>query len=286
MKITKTKNVKTPSFGTDGSAGIDFFVPETFNSYTIQPQTDVNIPSGIKCEIPEGYALIAFNKSGVAFKRKLQVGACVVDSDYTGEIHIHMFNFGKTPIEVNPGDKLIQFILIPYVKATIEVVDNNSIFLNKETKRGTGGFGSTNTVVKSTTKPIKKDDSDQFEFLPNFSGVDNKYEETIKNIKLTGLTAYIVKINSECESMAGTGTYRRAFFRDITNSNNMFILDISSMCPQFINYGEGDTLTNLQIFENKRTKKMHINGRSKPQFIGRWSDVCNILTNKKSDLFS
>ena len=30
MKITKIRNVKTPRRGTDGSAGIDFFVPDDY----------------------------------------------------------------------------------------------------------------------------------------------------------------------------------------------------------------------------------------------------------------
>ena len=91
MQIAKIRNVKTPTRGTNGSAGIDFYVPDDYpdSLCTIPPGDRFFIPSGIKANVPEGYALIAMNKSGVALKKGLMVGACVVDSDYQGEIHLH-----------------------------------------------------------------------------------------------------------------------------------------------------------------------------------------------------
>ena len=92
MKIAKVRNVKTPTRGTVGSAGIDFYIPNDYpaNLCTVNPGERFFIPSGIKANVPEGYALIAMNKSGVALKKSLMVGACVVDSDYQGEIHLHL----------------------------------------------------------------------------------------------------------------------------------------------------------------------------------------------------
>ena len=81
---------------------------------------------------------ICFNKSGVALKG-LQVGACVVDEDYTGEVHLHIINTTENNINIQPGQKLVQFLLIPVLYDTIEVVDE----LERETERGSGGFGST-----------------------------------------------------------------------------------------------------------------------------------------------
>jgi len=75
MKVQKLRNVKTPSRGTSASAGIDFYVPEDFETTTLKPGQSVLIPSGIRVQIPRGYALIAFNKSGVAVKQGLSVGA-------------------------------------------------------------------------------------------------------------------------------------------------------------------------------------------------------------------
>jgi len=142
LKILKDRDVKTPVRGTKGSAGIDFFVPNDFASFVLLPGKGVNIPSGIRADIPEGYALVAFNKSGVALKKNLIVGACVIDSDYTGEIHLHVFNVGLEDVEIYAGDKLVQFLLIPVFHCDIEVVKK----IDKETERGDGGFGSTNKI--------------------------------------------------------------------------------------------------------------------------------------------
>ncbi len=146
MKLAKIRDVKTPTRGTAGSAGIDFYVPNDYPATeslcTIEPGERFFIPSGIKANVPEGYALIAMNKSGVALKKGLLVGACVVDSDYQGEIHLHLVNTGKRDVTIEPGDKLVQFLLVPVNHCTVEVVAEDNLF-STETTRGAGGFGST-----------------------------------------------------------------------------------------------------------------------------------------------
>ena len=147
LKLAKVRPVKTPIRGTDGSAGIDFFVPDNYpdNLCTIEPGERYFIPSGIKANVPPGYALIAMNKSGVSLKKSLMVGACVVDSDYQGEIHLHLINTGCEPANISPGDKLVQFLLMPVDHGHVEMVDEADLFEN-ESERGSGGFGSTGTV--------------------------------------------------------------------------------------------------------------------------------------------
>ena len=145
MNISKIREVKTPNRGTSKSAGIDFFVPNDFEKITLQPGESSCIPSGIKADVPEGFALIVFNKSGVALKRNLSVGACVIDEDYQGEIHLHVYNFGTKLETISPGEKLVQMILIPVFYDSVNEVELDSLFV-KETARGTGGFGSTGLV--------------------------------------------------------------------------------------------------------------------------------------------
>jgi len=145
LKIFKTREVKDPEYGTPGSAGIDFFVPPDIGpSLLIPPSGSVLIPSGIRANVPDNMALIAFNKSGVATKKRLVVGAQVVDSDYQGEIHIHVYNTGDKHVHINPGDKLVQFILLPYIHATLEFCDTLDEVFPSNSIRGEGGFGSTN----------------------------------------------------------------------------------------------------------------------------------------------
>ena len=147
MRIAKVRDVKTPTRGTDGSAGIDFYVPNDYptNLQMIEPGDRYLIPSGIKANVPSGYALIAMNKSGVATKKSLIVGACVVDSDYQGEIHMHLINVGSYSVKVVPGEKLVQFLLVPVNHCEVEEVTESELF-EFATARGAGGFGSTGVL--------------------------------------------------------------------------------------------------------------------------------------------
>lgn len=144
MKILKIRNVKTPARGTSESAGIDLFIPEDFTSIELHPGQSVFIPAGIKVNIPNGHALIAMNKSGIAAKRSLMVGACVIDEDYQGELHIDLKNVGKESQTLHPGDKITQVLCIPVNYVTVEeVMTEHDLFEGKVTDRGEGGFGST-----------------------------------------------------------------------------------------------------------------------------------------------
>jgi dUTP pyrophosphatase len=88
--------------------------------------------------------LTAFNKSGVATKQLLIKGAEVCDEDYQGEIHIHVINVGTTDQLITPGQKLIQFVLVPVFYDIIEEVLFDQLY-SETTERGEGGFGSTGT---------------------------------------------------------------------------------------------------------------------------------------------
>ena len=140
MKIKLVRKVKEPSRGTSVSAGLDFYIPDDFKATKVWPGKAILIPSGVKAQVPEGYALIAFNKSGIATKEGLIVGACVVDEDYEGEIHIHMINVGDKVVDIIPGQKLVQFVLLPVNYQNIEVVNE---LPQRQSERGEGGFGST-----------------------------------------------------------------------------------------------------------------------------------------------
>ena len=149
MKFTKIRNVKSPQRANSTDAGIDFFIPydwddtDLMHDYkTLIPGQSVLIPSGIKVNVPEGYALVAFNKSGIATKKGLQVGACVVDCGYQGEVHVHLTNIGGVTCHIEPGAKIVQFLLLHLGTPVIEEVPNEELF-PEVSLRGNGGFGST-----------------------------------------------------------------------------------------------------------------------------------------------
>ncbi len=161
MKFCKIRNVKSPVRGTGKAAGIDFFVPNFGGNkgFIVNPGTDLLIPSGIKMEIPEGYMLMAADKSGVvtskwaclgagrtpkaeAFESIVILGAKIVDEDYQGEIHIHVVNVGRAKVHIKPGMKIAQFILVPVSYEGLEEVSEAELF-SRSSERGDGALGST-----------------------------------------------------------------------------------------------------------------------------------------------
>jgi dUTPase len=55
------------------------------------------------------------NRSSVAAKRSLIVGACVIDSGYTGEVFINLHNIGTETQLVEPHTKIAQLVMVPIV---------------------------------------------------------------------------------------------------------------------------------------------------------------------------
>lgn len=142
MKFTKTKDVKSPVRAHPTDAGLDFFVPNDFEPVELFPGDDIRIDSGIKVIVPEGYAMIFKEKSGVALNKKLTIGACVIDSDYRGTVNIHLFNTGLTRCEIHPGEKIVQGLLVPVSLELPEEISEEE-YSTYVTERGDGGFGST-----------------------------------------------------------------------------------------------------------------------------------------------
>jgi len=148
MNIVKVRDIKDPNRGTSEPAGIDLFIPNDFEKYDLDPGESVLIPAGIKADVPKGHALVVFNKSGIAVKRKLVVGACVIDEDYTGEIHIDLKNVGKETQILHPGDKITQLLCLPVAYPIVNIVETEAECFGtklEESERGAGGFGSTGT---------------------------------------------------------------------------------------------------------------------------------------------
>lgn len=142
MIFTKVRDVVSPSRGTTGSAGLDFYIPNDYPAFTLFPGDSRNIPSGIKMVIPLGFAGIFFNKSGVGVKGVL-TGACVVDSDYRGEVHLNVHNVSQKTVEYKPGQKLVQMLILPLAAVDFNEVDGAEYSTHQNTERGSGGFGST-----------------------------------------------------------------------------------------------------------------------------------------------
>jgi len=128
-----------PQRGTIGAAGADLraLIDEPV---TIQPGRTVLLPTGLAFEIPEGYVGLVFARSSLGSKRGLapanKVG--VIDSDYRGEVMVALHNHSDAPQVVEPGERVAQLAIVPFLPAEYEEAEDLS-----DTARGEGGFGST-----------------------------------------------------------------------------------------------------------------------------------------------
>ena len=134
---------KLPVRAYESDAGMDlFFCPEDNALKSIKPRESALMSTGLKIEVPEGYMLEIKNKSGIASKRSLVVGACVVDSGYDGEIFVNLHNIGGLTEDVEPGQKIAQAVMVPIVYPEIEEIKEDNVY-GAETSRGSGALGST-----------------------------------------------------------------------------------------------------------------------------------------------
>ena len=120
-----------PMRANPSDAGLDLrWVPSEASEtvLVIAPGESVLVPSGCKFAIPHGYMLEIKNKSGIAHKRQLLVGACVVDSGYEGEVFVNLHNIGNSPQHLEPGDKVAQAVVVPVVHARFVASDNPDIY--------------------------------------------------------------------------------------------------------------------------------------------------------------
>jgi len=136
-------NAKLPHRAHRTDAGMDFFFcPREGVAKRIMPGESALLGTGIKMEVPPGCMLQIMNKSGVASKRSLLTGACVVDHGYTGEIFINLHNVGSQVQMIEPGMKLAQGVFIQVENFALELIDEDNIY-GEDTSRGSGALGST-----------------------------------------------------------------------------------------------------------------------------------------------
>lgn len=138
-----------PTRANPSDAGLDiYYSPENPAEVmaTIKPGSSMILPTGLKFGVPHGYMLEVKNRSGVAAKRGLLVGACVIDSGYDGEVFINLHNVGLESQSILPGTKIAQVIMVPVVHFRAVETNNDNLYdwyPITISDRGAGALGST-----------------------------------------------------------------------------------------------------------------------------------------------
>jgi dUTP pyrophosphatase len=115
-------------------AGIDLYA---CGEHVVLPHTTATIPLGIAIEIEVGYAGLIRDKSSIGAKSIKTLGG-VIDAGYRGELLAMVHNLSNESYTFSHGHKVAQMI-IQKVEFP-EIVEAEEL---SESKRGTGGFGST-----------------------------------------------------------------------------------------------------------------------------------------------
>ncbi|HBS41342.1 MAG TPA: dUTP diphosphatase [Oceanospirillales bacterium] len=131
-------DIPMPQYATAGSAGLDLRACID-SAITIAPGETHLIPTGLAIYIEDpGLAGLILPRSGLGHKHGIVLGNLVglIDSDYQGELMVSCWNRGQKEFTLEPGERLAQYVLVPVVQASFEIVDDFT-----ETERGAGGFG-------------------------------------------------------------------------------------------------------------------------------------------------
>lgn len=148
LNYTKVRSdVVTPTRANPSDAGLDlYYCPEQRDKQIYLGRGETALfPTGIKLEIPHGYYFEIKNRSGVAYKSQLLVGACVVDSGYDGEIFVNLHNVGRLGQWIEPGTKIAQGVLLQGIPFRINEIEEKELYKDCPTfsNRGDGALGST-----------------------------------------------------------------------------------------------------------------------------------------------
>jgi len=134
--------IPRPDYATDGSAGLDLRACLD-EPLTLEPGQTELVATGMAIHLddPELAAMI-LPRSGLGHKHGIVLGNLVglIDSDYQGEVKISCWNRSDEPIEIEPGQRIAQLVIVPIVQMALQPVDEFT-----PTERGAGGIGHTGT---------------------------------------------------------------------------------------------------------------------------------------------
>lgn len=123
--------------GSNEDVGMDLV---SIESGVLKPDDYRLFKTGISIALPPGRAGRIAPRSGLAYKHGVTVlnADGVIDPGYRGDVGVILINHGEKIFSVAKGDRIAQLIVHKYDKVEWNIVDDLD-----ESKRDTGGFGST-----------------------------------------------------------------------------------------------------------------------------------------------
>jgi dUTP pyrophosphatase len=137
LQLPSAAGLALPAYASEGAAGMDVLAAE---DRLLEPGDRAAIATGLALAVPPGFEMQVRARSGLALKDGIAVlnAPGTIDSDYRGEVRIILANLGDQPFHVTRGMRIAQLLLAPVT--WVRWVETDTL---DETKRGSGGFGST-----------------------------------------------------------------------------------------------------------------------------------------------
>ena len=129
-----------PAYATIASAGLDLRAALE-EPLVLQPGDTALVPSGLAIHLGDpGLCAVILPRSGLGHKHGIVLGngTGLIDADYQGPLLISVWNRGREAFTMQPGDRIAQLVVLPIVRATLQVVEEF-----ETSARGAGGFGHT-----------------------------------------------------------------------------------------------------------------------------------------------
>ncbi|SDZ18495.1 dUTP pyrophosphatase [Lysobacter sp. yr284] len=129
-----------PAYATPASAGLDLRAALE-QPLTLQPGDAALLPSGLAIHLGDpGLCAVVLPRSGLGHKHGIVLGngTGLIDADYQGPLLISVWNRGGEAYTIQPGDRVAQLVVLPIVRASLQVVEQF-----QASERGEGGFGHT-----------------------------------------------------------------------------------------------------------------------------------------------
>lgn len=123
-----------PSFAKPLDAGFDLVCSQTTELLPLERKA---VPTGLSMAVPEQHVALILDRSGNALHKGVHCMGGVIDAGYRGEWKVIMINLSNEKIVLEKGQRIAQALVFPLAQLRIQEVSELS-----ETKRGTGGFGS------------------------------------------------------------------------------------------------------------------------------------------------
>ena len=130
-------DAQLPTYASNGAACFDLYAAHPGE---VGPYSFGVVNTGLAFEVPDGWALMIYSRSGHGFKQRISLvnSVGIGDADYRGGVMVGLRNDGPLRFDYEAGARIAQAMLIPVPHVAFVEVDELT-----DTARGTGGFGST-----------------------------------------------------------------------------------------------------------------------------------------------